>query len=141
MQKLDIPDSVNIKAMAAEMAELPQVECPLVHRFAPSIYLREITMPAGTVVIGHEHKTEHFNIILKGHCRVIIDGELQDIKAPCTFVSAAGAQKMVNVIEETVWQTVHLNPDDERDIETLENRYVNKADATLTTEQERDLLR
>jgi len=138
MQTLDIP---YIEGITKEFLEHPQVECPVTHNFAPDIYIREIFMPADTVVIGHKHLTEHFNVILKGKCRVMIGDVVEELTAPCTFVSGAGSQKIVNVLEDCIWQTVHSNPDNATDIDTLESRYVNKDSAsTLTTEQQEDLL-
>jgi quercetin dioxygenase-like cupin family protein len=138
MQTLDIP---QIDGLVKEFLKEEQVECPVNHAFAPDIYVREIFMPAGTVVIGHKHLTEHFNVILKGKCRVIIGDVVQELTAPCTFVSAAGAQKIVNVLEDCIWQTIHSNTDNERDIDTLEDKYVDKAcSPKLTTEQEEKLL-
>jgi quercetin dioxygenase-like cupin family protein len=136
MQTLDIP---HIKGITEKFLEHPQVECPVTHNFAPEIYVREIFMPAGTVVIGHKHLTEHFNVILKGKCRVMIGDELKELTAPCTFVSGAGSQKVVNVLEDCIWQTVHSNPDNETDVDTLENRYVTK-DATITESPKEKLL-
>lgn len=136
MQTLDIP---YIKGITEKFLEHPQVECPVTHNFAPEIYVREIFMPAGTVVIGHKHLTEHFNVILKGKCRVMIGDELKELTAPCTFVSGAGSQKIVNVLEDCIWQTIHSNPDNETDVDTLENRYVTK-DATITESQKEKLL-
>jgi len=137
MQSLQIPD---MKGLTREFLKEPQIECPVTHSFAPGVYLREIFMPAETVVIGHEHKTEHFNVLLKGKCRVIMGDEVHELEAPCTFVSGAGIQKLVNVLEDCIWQTIHANPDDMQDIEILEDRYVNKVEASLTSEQERQLL-
>lgn len=136
MQTLDIP---HIKGITEKFLEHPQVECPVTHNFAPEIYVREIFMPAGTVVIGHKHLTEHFNVILKGKCRVMIGDELKELTAPCTFISGAGSQKVVNVLEDCIWQTVHSNPDNETDVDTLENRYVTK-DATITESPKEKLL-
>ena len=59
----------KIAVLVRGMGHMPQVECPLKHYFAPGVYLREIFMPAGSVVIGKIHKTEHFNIIQKGCSR------------------------------------------------------------------------
>lgn len=138
MQTLDIP---QIDGLVKEFLKEEQVECPVTHNFAPDIYVREIFMPAGTVVIGHKHLTEHFNVILKGKCRVIIGDAIEELTAPFTFVSAAGAQKIVNVLEDCIWQTIHSNTDNERDIDTLEDKYVDKSCAPkLTTEQEEKLL-
>ena len=93
---------------------------PLRHQFAPGVYLREITMPATHVVVGRVHKTSHFNIISKGCVSFWMPGHaVQTVTAPYTFVSEAGAQKVLYIHEDTVWTTVH--PTDETDVETLEN--------------------
>ena len=134
MQTLDIP---YIEGITKEFLEHPQVECPVTHNFAPDIYVREIFMPADTVVIGHKHLTEHFNVILKGKCRVIIGDVVEELTAPCTFVSGAGSQKIVNVLEDCIWQTVHSNPDNATDIETLESRYVIKGVAITESQKEK----
>ena len=136
MQTLDIP---YIEGITKEFMEHPQVECPVTHNFAPDIYIREIFMPADTVVIGHKHLTEHFNVILKGKCRVMIGDVVEELTAPCTFVSGAGSQKIVNVLEDCIWQTVHSNTDNETDIETLESRYVIKG-VSITESQKEKLL-
>lgn len=136
MQTLDIP---YIEGITKEFMEHSQVECPVTHNFAPDIYIREIFMPADTVVIGHKHLTEHFNVILKGKCRVMIGDVVEELTAPCTFVSGAGAQKIVNVLEDCIWQTVHSNTDNETDIETLESRYVIK-DVAITESQKEKIL-
>jgi hypothetical protein len=134
MQTLDIP---YIEGITKEFMEHPQVECPVTHNFAPDIYIREIFMPADTVVIGHKHLTEHFNVILKGKCRVMIGDVVEELTAPCTFVSGAGSQKIVNVLEDCIWQTVHSNPDNAKDIETLESRYVIKGVAITESQKEK----
>lgn len=134
MQTLDIP---YIEGITKEFMEHPQVECPVTHNFAPDIYIREIFMPADTVVIGHKHLTEHFNVILKGKCRVMIGDVVEELTAPCTFISGAGSQKIVNVLEDCIWQTVHSNPDNENDIETLESRYVIKGVAITESQKEK----
>jgi hypothetical protein len=134
MQTLDIP---YIEGITKEFLEHPQVECPVTHNFAPDIYIREIFMPADTVVIGHKHLTEHFNVILKGKCRVMIGDVVEELTAPCTFVSGAGSQKIVNVLEDCIWQTVHSNPDNATDIETLESRYVIKGVAITESQKEK----
>jgi hypothetical protein len=128
MKTLDIPP---IKTLAEEMLAMPQVECPLAHFFAPGVYIREIFMPKGTMVIGQVHKTEHFNIILEGRARVIIDGEVHELSAPCTFVSKAGCSKVLNVLEDCRWQTVHLNPDNLTDVDALEALLVRKPEIEM----------
>lgn len=92
---------------------------PLQHRFAPGVYAREITMPAGFVVVGKKHLTEHFNIISKGRVSFWMDGHpVKEVTAPYTFVSGPGVQKVLYIHEDTVWTTIH--PTQETDLAALE---------------------
>lgn len=109
--------------LVKEMGAMPQTECPLKHYFAPHVYIREIFMPGGSIVIGKIHKTEHFNIIQKGRATLIgEDGSRQILEAPCTFVSKAGVQKVLYIHEDMVWSTVHIT--ENRDLESLEDELV-----------------
>jgi len=109
----------QVAAIGHVLSQMPQTELPLKHHFAPHVYIREISMPADTVVIGHIHRTEHFNILIKGACLIVhADGRREELRAPMTFVSKAGVQKVLYIIEDMIWQTVHVT--DETDIEKLE---------------------
>ena len=83
--------------------------CPVQHHFAPGAYGREMTLPAGLVVVWKIHKHAHINVISKGRVQVFTeqDGVLE-LAAPCTFVSSPGTKRVVHVLEETVWTTVHV---------------------------------
>lgn len=113
----------QIAALVKEMKRHPQLDCPVVHRFAPGVYLREIHMPADAIVVGKIHKTEHFNILIKGACLIVHDdGRREELKAPMTFVSKAGVQKVLYIIEDMIWQTVHVTP--ETDLVKLEAELI-----------------
>ena len=111
------------------------VECPLSHKFAPGVYLRTVTMPKGASVIGQEHLTEHFNVVLRGHCRVMIDGEVQEIIAPAVFVSKPHVRKMLYMVEETEWMTIHVTP--ETDLDELEKLLIVKSESFMKHELEK----
>lgn len=100
-------------------------ECPVNHYFSEGVYIRELILPKGLIAVGKEHKTKHLNTILKGECDVMINGVIKRFKGPCTFESLAGSQKTVYIYEDTIWQTIHVNEDNEKDIEMLEERYIN----------------
>jgi len=98
------------------------INCSWRHHFAPGIYVREITMPAGYVVTGRIHRHEHLNIIHRGHVTVVTQDGVQDIRPdgnPFVMVSPAGMKRALYTHEETVWSTIHLNPTDERDPDKL----------------------
>jgi hypothetical protein len=119
----DVSSREQVADMARLMAKMPQTECPVTHRFAPGVYLREISMPADTIVVGKIHKTEHFNILLQGACLIVHDdGRREELRAPMTFVSKAGVQKVLYILEDMIWQTVHVTP--ETDLMKLEAELI-----------------
>jgi hypothetical protein len=106
-----IPDHVTAKQvedLAFALEQLPQIELPLEHTFADGLYLRQIRMPAGSFVIGKEHKTQHPNVIISGKVTVWSEkyGK-QTFEGPCTWVTDAGVQKVLYMHTDVVWMTVH----------------------------------
>lgn len=107
-----LPFKEQIALIGRHLATFPQTECPLIHRFAPGVYLREIHMPADTIVIGEVHRTEHFNVLIRGACLIVHDdGSREELLAPMTFVSKAGVQKVLYITEDMIWQTIHVTPE------------------------------
>lgn len=99
-----------------------QVYCPVIHNFSPGLYIREVTLPAGSFVIGRKQKTEHYNIFLKGRMLMFNeDGSTSELFAPMNFTSKPG-KKVVYVLEESVWLNVY--PTTETILENLENIFI-----------------
>lgn len=114
-----------VEQLEATMLELPQAECPVVHHFGPGIYIREVTLPAGILAIGHAQRFEHLNIMLKGAVVMVDDqGQLKTLRAPLIFTGKPG-RKLGYVLEETVWQNVYAT--EERDVDVLEATYLDKS--------------
>ncbi len=123
-------------AMAHAMREVcDEASMPVHHRFTPGVYTRTIHMPAGCVVIGHLHRTQHENVILSGRAIVVMNGERVEVQAGDAIVSEAGVRKVLFIEEDCKWMTIHPNPENERDISTLEEHLVDKASATLRDER------
>ena len=100
------------------MQELPQVDIEITHHFAPGVYAREMFVPAGILLTGKIHKTEHLNIISQGHFSVSNMGESVDIKAPHTFVSPVGTKRAIYAHVDSTWTTIHVT--EETDLVKLE---------------------
>lgn len=102
------------------------IEMPLRHFFAPGVCLREITMPAGSFVVGKMHKTTHLNIITKGDVSVMgADGVPFRYTVgdhPIVFISYAGVKKVLYNHEDTVWMVPHIT--EETDLEKLEAEVI-----------------
>jgi len=107
----------------------PQVDCPVIHRFAPGLYIREVSIPAGTMAVGHFQKKEHLNIMLKGKVDIINEnGEVETLTAPLSFVGQPG-RKIGHIREDMVWQNIYAT--EETDVEKLEDTYLDKTEGWL----------
>lgn len=140
------PTNAIIEALESRLLPMPginapELECPVVEEFAPGIYMRTIFMRAGLFIIGHEHRKEHFNFIHSGRALVNYDGEARDIRGPMMFKSAAGIRKMLVIIEDMTFTTVHENPDDCRDSAILDDRNIRKSDSFVEYQAQIDALK
>lgn len=118
----------NIEEAEQRMLTFPQADCPVSHKFGDGIYIRELSMKAGTLAIGHEQRFKHFNVFLQG--KVLMrkdDGSTVVMEAPMTFFSDGG-RKVGYVLEDLVWQNIYPNPDNETDIDKLEDKWLIKSD-------------
>lgn len=121
-----------------QMLDMPQVDCPLVHHFGPGIYLREVTIPEGTLVVGHSHRFPHMCILMAGTLRVLdSEGDVRDFTAPAIFTAPVGRKVLYAVEGDCVFQNVFAT--DETDVDRLEARLVDKSPAFLAAEEARML--
>lgn len=110
------PMRARVERMEALLEGVPQVECPVRHHFAPGVYCREMTVPAGVVATGAVHKTEHLTVIV-GHCHLTTDDGVREFKGYSMVHSKPGAKRAIYAIEETIVTTIH--PTEETDLDKL----------------------
>lgn len=122
----------DVDGLEAAMLSQKQVDCPVLNHFGPGLYIREAHMPAGTIVMGHHHKKETMNVLLKGSLMVWVDGKLVTMTAPETFVSQPG-RKMAYIIDDVIWQNVYAT--DETDLDKLEDAIIDKSRAFIEHEE------
>jgi hypothetical protein len=128
----------KVQALEAAFLAKPQVDCSVVHRFAPGIYIREVTIPADTFSIGHYQTTTHLNVMLAG--RVIMineDGSKTELVAPQTFVAGPG-RKIGYIAETMVWQNIYAT--NETNTEKLEAMYLDKSQTWQEHQKNQHLL-
>lgn len=86
----------------------PMVDCLLIHRFVPGMYIREILMPAGTMATSQIHKTTHPFFILKGKVSVFSENEGEQLlEAPYTGITTPGTRRVLYIHADTTWVTCH----------------------------------
>jgi len=113
----------------SKLLELPQIDCPVLHHFGPGVYIREVRMPAGSLILGHRHKNAHTNILVSGRLKFLNEGgKVAELVAPVVITSNPG-RKLAYILEDTVWQNVYAT--EERDIETLEEILLDKSEAWI----------
>lgn len=111
-----------VVALEQQLKTLPQVDCPLIHHFAPGAYAREIFLPADTIVIGKIHKHGHLNFITQGEVSVVTEFGTERYKAPYTFVSLPLTKRALYTHSDTIWTTVHVTT--ETDLTKLEEELI-----------------
>lgn len=80
---------------------------PLTHTFADGLYIREINMPAGQLMITKIHKVEHPAFVLKGKVSVLTESGVEVVEGPCYFITKPGTKRVIYTHEDTTWVTVH----------------------------------
>lgn len=90
--------------------------------FTPGVYFRQVVLPAGDVIVSKRHAKEHICTVSKGSATVFTEDGVTLIVGPHSFVSPAGAKRVLLVHEEITWATAH------------------RTDATDLAEVERELI-
>ena len=130
-----IPTREQIEQLEAQMRMMEQLPIPVRHYFADGLYAREITILAGTILTGKVHSTEHLNIVSQGRIAVWTEDGMKIVAAPCTLISRSGTKRVGFALEDTVWTTIHANPDNLTDLAALELALIDPAQPAITTEE------
>jgi len=104
------------------IANIPEI--PIKHLFADQIYIRQMEMKQGQIVVGAIHNHLHAWFLMKG--RVLINNKKKKIEhiAPCYTVSQPGSKRFIYALEDSIFVNVHKNPSNTKDIEKLEKEIV-----------------
>ncbi len=120
----------SLEPLEKKMLNLPQIDCPVSHRFGPGIYMREVFMPKGSIILGHHQNLEHVNIFIKGRLTFFSEnGERIEMQAPLTFTAKPG-RKLAYIHEDAIWMNVYAT--EETDIEKLEEKYLTKSETWIS---------
>lgn len=128
MNEIELTANQKIDLLEMEMQNYPIPECPLKHTLTEDQYIREIFMPAGTLITSQIHNTEHPYFILEGVVTVWTekDGE-QILQAPYSGITKPGTRRILVTHENVRWATVHKRLPNET-IEQIEQRIIEKHD-------------
>lgn len=113
----------RIQKFEDELRKHEQIDLDLVQHFCAGVYMRELHLPAGALVTGKIHKYPCLNVVPVGDIEVVTEEGIKRIQGPVVFQSPAGVKRAARVFSDTIWITVHANPDNlEHDSETMADR-------------------
>jgi len=104
------------------IANIPEI--PIKHLFADQIYIRQMEMKQGQIVVGAIHNHLHAWFLMKGRVLINNNGEKIEHIAPCYTVSQPGSKRFIYALEDSIFVNVHKNPSNTKDIEKLEKEIV-----------------
>ena len=134
----DLTHDEKINKLETIMLDMPQAECSVTHHFGPGICMREVTIPAGTVAIGHHQNFDHLNYFVKGKVLMLSDdGTTKELTAPMIFTGQPG-RKIGYIIEDMVWQNIY--PTDETDIDKIEATFITKSEEWINSVEGKESL-
>jgi len=126
----------NIALLQGVLEDFPESQNPkecdeeyITHFFAPGVYVRQMSIPKGLVLVGKIHKTQHVSIISCGKVSVTTETGTEIIEGPYTFINEPGDKRAIYAHEDTVWTTIH--PTEETNLEKIEDMVIAKDYAEL----------
>lgn len=89
------------------------------HTFLNGMYMRELFIPKGSLLVGKIHKLDCLNIVSKGDISILTETGSARVTAGYSVVSPAGIQKVGYAHEDTVFVNVFRT--EETGIEKIED--------------------
>jgi hypothetical protein len=82
---------------------------------ARGIYAKELRIPAGMMLVSHEHAYDHLSILASGFISLTVDQETRAVYGPCAIRIEKGRAHTVRAITEAVWFCIHPTEETEAD--------------------------
>ena len=98
-------------------------EFPITNNFSDGLYMRQMKMKAGSIVISAMHHTNHFWFLLSGKVIVEADNETVEHITPCWSHSLKGTKRLIKCLEDCVWINIIANPTNTKNMEDIENNF------------------
>jgi hypothetical protein len=117
--------------LAYKLVQTEQADSPVKHIFIGDEYIREVSYPAGTVILGRVHTNGHLVQLVSGSVVNVTEKGREEIHGPFEFVSVPGYQVLCYAMTDIVARTVHKNPDNLTDWKALEDRDFVPASVTI----------
>jgi hypothetical protein len=115
-----LPTLEKIQALQRAMESASCLPPEPAHYFAPGMYMRELTIPKGMLVVGKIHKHAHFLILLKGRAQIVSEFGNDLVESGFISISPKGVKRVVLALDECTFLTVHSNSTNCEDLAEIE---------------------
>lgn len=102
--KGNMPEILRIEQ---ELLKMPQVILPLLHYQIPGVYVRRMSISAGTLLTGKIHKFASIAILAEGTLRIADSEQAYRISAPHVMVDKPGVKRLGFAETNVTFITVH----------------------------------
>jgi len=113
LEKIDTPLDINTMYYIEDLMQILPNPVKLKHNniIGDGVYLRELTVPKGTLLIGHTHKNSHLFVVLKGKAKIITTYENLIVKQGDILKTKPYTKKIGIVYEDSSFLNIYKNPD------------------------------
>tara|TARA_R110000822_G_scaffold205186_1_gene341758 strand:- start:611 stop:1084 length:474 start_codon:yes stop_codon:yes gene_type:complete len=94
---------------------------PLKHSFSEGVYVREMFMEKGGIVIGKIYKISHTWFLLSGKINIATEEGSVIYTAPCYVNAPEGTKRVLHALADSIFVNVYPNPDNITDVSALED--------------------
>ena len=98
--------------------------CPVKHTFSDGIYVREMFVPKGMMLVGKIIKQTHHIFLMSGKIAIITEDGEKIMEGPCSVVAKGGTKRVGYALTDVVWINVHPNITDTPDLDKLEQEVI-----------------
>jgi len=98
--------------------------CPVKHVFVDGVYVREMKMKKGLLIVGCIHKHSHVWFLLDGKIAIATEDGLKEYNGPVYIVAKPGIKRAGFVLEDCTFVNIHANPSNTQDLNELEANLI-----------------
>ena len=97
----------KVERLKACLALIPPIEIPTQHWLFDGIYVRQISIRRGTLLVGRKHKKFHLFAVLKGSIAVTANEAIRVLVAGDILLGSPGKQRVGIAAEDCLIITIH----------------------------------
>lgn len=116
-----------IKSLPDSIGEVEAFETLNDHVFAPSVYARVMTLPAGMTVVGKIHKYAHICLITHGTVKIVSEFDSGVYSAPRIWISEPGVKRTLHALSDFQMVNILPNPSNTQDLDEIEAAVIAKS--------------